>query len=528
MLTFLLLMLTLLGCTLTSASPVDLTAQAVPPTPTTVTTIRTTPVATLARVVQSVDAMRPTALITEQASPTPVSDCNFADSTPTTRHEINATLDYPAQTVLVDQTVTYINRTPNTLNDFVLNVEPNRLPDAFTLYSLAEMTEAGSQTPAFDLTGRRLAVTLTEPLKIGCALTLRLSFLVKVPPVGGGSEAYRGFFAHSDRQLNLGHWLPTVALRVNEEWITRQAVFLGEQEVLPVADWDVTLTIKGASDTVKVAAPGDVTELGKHEWRYVFPAARDFTVSISEAFELHEIVSEDGVTLELYSFPESNAVNGDPLANATDFALNIGVRALEEYSDLYGMYPYKRLLVVQGDFPDGMEFSGIVFVSGTWFKGYTGDPAGYLLLITVHEIAHQWWYAQVGNDPAVAPWLDESLATYSEYAFIEEFYPNLKDWWWQFRVDNYAPQGYVDSTVYEFNSIRAYINAIYLRGVKMLHALREDIGTEAFYDWLKRYATTGRGEVVTPDFFWSLLSPEQLTATEATRLEYLRSPQVGG
>ncbi|MBC8098899.1 MAG: hypothetical protein H7Y11_05615, partial [Armatimonadetes bacterium] len=201
-------------------------------------------------------------------------------------------------------------------------------------------------------------------------------------------------------------------------------------------------------------------------------------------------------------------------------------QSLSMYADLFGTFPYDRFVVVQGDFPDGMEFSGLVFVSTQWFKGYTGDPAGYLMLITVHEIAHQWWYARVGNDPALAPWLDEALATYSEYVFLEQVYPDLTDWWWEFRIESWAPEGFVDSTVYEFTSIRAYINAIYLRGVKLLHALRGDLGTDAFFDWLRRYAAAGAGEVVTPSFFWSLLTPEQLTATAATRALYLRLPNV--
>src|SRR5690606_6507172 len=104
---------------------------------------------------------------------------------------------------------------------------------------------------------------------------------------------------------------------------------------------------------------------------------------------------------------------------------------------LFGVYPHERMLVVQGDFPDGMEFSGLVFVSTDWFKSFKGETGSYLTLITIHEVAHQWWYMRVGNDPALSPWLDEALATYSEYLFMEEYYPSLKEWWWQFRVDAY-------------------------------------------------------------------------------------------
>lgn len=138
------------------------------------------------------------------------------------------------------------------------------------------------------------------------------------------------------------------------------------------------------------------------------------------------------------------------------------------YADLFGAYPYRRFVIVQGDFPDGMEFTGLVFVSDAWFTSNNGTAQSYLTFITVHEVAHQWWYGRIGSDQAMTPWLDEALATYSEVIFYEEFYPELRDWWWQFRVNNFVGGRYrgknVDSSVYEFASIRDYINAVYLAG----------------------------------------------------------------
>ena len=184
-------------------------------------------------------------------------------------------------------------------------------------------------------------------------------------------------------------------------------------------------------------------------------------------------------------------------------------------------------MIVQGDFPDGMEFSGIVFVSTAWFYTFDGTHQNYLTLITIHEVSHQWWYARVGNDSALAPWLDEALSTYSEYIFIENYYPDFKNWWWTFRVANFGPQGFVDSNVYEFRTGREYINAVYLRGVQMLHNLREDIGDNEFFDLLRKYVEAGDGQIVTSDLFWSLLTPEQIERSQQTRDDFLRQPEVG-
>ena len=35
-------------------------------------------------------------------------------------------------------------------------------------------------------------------------------------------------------------------------------------------------------------------------------------------------------------------------------------------------------------------------------------------VVAVHELAHQWFYAMVGDSQARDPWLDEAFATYAE------------------------------------------------------------------------------------------------------------------
>ena len=114
----------------------------------------------------------------------------------------------------------------------------------------------------------------------------------------------------------------------------------------------------------------------------------------------------------------------DALAAAA-WTLDVARRSVERYSALFGPFPLSRLVIVEGDFPDGMEFSGLVFVSRDWFESWNGNPASYLTLITAHEVAHQWWYGSVANDQAAEPWLDEALATYSEYLLLESDFPEL-------------------------------------------------------------------------------------------------------
>lgn len=491
-------------------------AEALPPSPTRFRVIPSTLVPTVDRHVQAIASAQPDATVTPA-----LIDCQQEPMT--TRHTIVANINYTERALAARQNIQYVNQTGEALSEIVLNVEANQWPDAFKMEKVTFGRDA--LEVAYELTGWRLTIELPEPLEPDCALRLDLSFQLKVPIIGEGMSAYKGFLGHSARQLNLGNWLPTVAPYFDHHWVMEDAVLVGEQTVLDVADWDVTLNVSGASDQLQIAGPGEMTHTSPRTWQFILLHSRDFTLSLSEEFQVDKQEDSNGVQVEIYTFADAQvATESGAIIDSAAYALKTAATALAMYSDLYGAYPYSRMVVVQGDFPDGMEFSGLVFVSGDWFRRFSGNPASYLVLITAHEVAHQWWYARVGNNQAQNPWLDEALATYSEYVFLEEYYPELRDWWWDFRVNAYTPEGFVDSNVYQFTSIREYINAVYLLGARMLNSLRDDLGTDAFFDWLRRYAEAGSGRIVTPDLLWSLLTPEQLEATQATRQKYLHSP----
>lgn len=488
------------------------------PMPSPTRMVQTTPVPTQVRELHSVPSLQPEVTATPGAI-----QCDLPETEPTTRHTIVADVNYLERSVMVQQRVDYINRTSAPLTQIVMNVKPNSVQEMFDLQHLALVDDSPLE---YRLIGLRLMIDLPEPLGMGCGLGFMIEFGLKMPEMdNSGVNAYQGYLGYSYRQANLGHWLPTVAPVINDEWVSHSEIPIGEQEVLDDADWDVTLNIPGAPENLKVAAPGKVEIDEPGHWRFTLTDARDFSLSIGEGFNVSSLKTEQGVVVEVYSYDDAIIPTDSGPINSPAFALDVAAKSLNMYEDLYGDYPYERMVVVQGDFPDGMEFSGLVFVGGEYFRGF-GGPNSYLMMITVHEIAHQWWYGRVGNDQAINPWLDEALATYSEYVFVEEYFPALKDWWWNFRVDSLAPEGFVDSTVYEFSSRRAYINAVYLRGVRMLNDLRNDLGTDAFFEWIRQYAEAGAGRIMTPEMFWGLLTPEQLESTQATRERYLRQPQI--
>ena len=455
--------------------------------------------------------------------PDPTVDrCQAEADRPARRIMADVTVDYEAKAAEVSQRIEFLNREAGALEQIVLDVQANQWADSFMLEAVA--IDGRAESHSIDL--NRLEIHLVEPLRSGCWLEIALLFRLQASEIRDGLRSYRGFFGYSSRQLNLGHFLPTVAARAGDEWRIHAPAGIGEQIVNEVADWEVNLRVDKAADTLQLAAPGLITERGEGAWTIALEQSRDLALSLSEAYVLTEQQLADGRTLAVYSFADAQINDRGLTLDGAAHTAREGVKSLELFERLFGPYPYKRLVIVQGDFPDGMEFSGLVFVGSGWFYGFDGTQKNYLTLITVHEIAHQWWYARVGNDAALNPWLDEALATYSEYLFIEAHYPEDKNWWWYFRVAVYLPDGGVDSAVYEFSTPREYINAVYLRGAQMLQNLREDVGDDVFFDLLRSYYAAGDGLIAEPGLFWRQLAADKQPLTAATRDEFLADPAV--
>ena len=498
------------GCNLSRSAPKTITPATAPQIP----AVQAVPSVTLAA-----SSPSPPAPIPNETLRHSFYVCDADDPMQSARRiAADVAVDYAAKAARAAEKIVFVNREEAALTSIVLDVQVNQWDDSFWLDELA-INEAAA---AYELAANRLEIQLETPLPPGCQLEIGLGFRLSAAEIRAGLRAYRGFFGYSPRQLNLAHFLPTVAARINGEWRIHPPAGIGEQAVHEVADWLVTIKVENAADSLQLAAPGKVTDLDEKRWQVELANSRDFAISMSESFLVEE-QEIDGLAIAVYTFPD---VAGGAGADGPAHVMAELVKAFSLFEQRFGDYAYQRFVAVQGDFPDGIEFTGLVFIGTAWFYQFDGTHYNYLTLISVHEAAHQWWYARVGNDAALHPWLDEALATYSEYLFIEAYYPADKNWWWTFRVADFFPQGDVDSTVYEFTSIREYINAVYLRGVQMLHNLREDIGEAAFFELLREYGQAAAGQIAEPSLFWAQFTAEQIRLSQPTRDGFLRDPDV--
>ena len=426
-------------------------------------------------------------------------------------YTLTAELDYDQHYLIVDEQIEYTNLSPDYLPDLRLMVDPLYYPGAFVLKSIS--IGDGQPLDDYQIETGQIRVPLPAPLSPGERIHLALSYELSLPSPAPSAEIRPIPFGYTARQTNLVDWYPFIPPYVaGKGWLAHPAGFFGEHQVSEMADFDVSVRIRDDRPALIVAASAPSEPDG--EWRrYQHTAARSFAWSVSPEYEVFETMVGDTQVLS-YAFPFH--------ASAGEAVLNTTAQALALYGELYGAYPRPLLSVVEADFLDGMEYDGLYFLSNGFYNLYQGQPGEYLIAIAAHETAHQWYYAAVGNDQAIEPWLDEALCTYQERVYYERIHPEALDWWWAYRVNYYDPRGWVDGSIYNPEGYRSYRDAIYLNGAVFLEELRGQIGDTAFFSFLNDYISQNTGQITTADRFFEILSQHTNADLEPLISQYFK------
>ncbi len=401
-----------------------------------------------------------------------------------THYTFYVNLDYGGKAVAVNETVRYVNTTGQSLDSIVMAVEPNLWGNCFTLATLSEDDQEATN---YDLSGHRLTIHPAQPLAAGAVTTFDIGYSLALPV-----KSYDGTFGYISTQLNLTDWYPFVVPYIGG-WVLHDNWAFGEYLAYDVADFDVYLKVSDPDVIVAASAPGEASGDTTH---YHMESSRNFVLSASDSYKVDES-AVGSVKIKSYYFP------GD--GNASQAVVWMATQSLALYGAKFAPYPQQSLSIVETSLPDGQEFDGLVFLGSNFYSSYNGSARSNLFTIGTHEIAHQWWYGLVGDDQAMEPWLDEALSVYSERIFYEYNYPSYGDWWWNFRVNYFGPQGYVDSNIYSFGTFRSYVNAVYLNGANFMDDLRTRIGDDAFFAFIKDYASEYSNRIATGSDFFAVL-----------------------
>ena len=273
-------------------------------------------------------------------------------------------------------------------------------------FAVREMGGANLWTPGISRTGddpddeTDVRVPLPRPVAGGETITIDVEWTSQLPEV-----VERTGYEH-DFHL-AGQWFPKIARREQDgTWVhfpfNAQSEFYADY-----GSYDVTVDVP---NRMIVGATGVRVEEKHHgdrrSERYEIDDVHDFAwTAWSDFSERRETI--DGVSVRLL-YPKGNDAN----AAATLRALRVG---LPFYGAAFGKYPYRVLTVVHPpvDAPGagGMEYPTFITTGAPW---YTALATNFVERVTLHELAHQWFYGLVATDEHSWPFLDEGLASYAE------------------------------------------------------------------------------------------------------------------
>ena len=337
---------------------------------------------------------------------------------------------------------------------------------------------------AAELDGTSVVVDLPRALPPLARTELRVELAMRMP------RFPERFGRWHDLTL-LGNWIPSVAVREDGGWRLDPFGSVGDPFVAEAADYEVALTVDASAGVVGSGALLAVEDAsgGRRQWRFAAPGMRD-AAYVAGPF-LRGLEGRAGDTVVRSWYPAGRGLDG--AAN-----LDTAVDAIAHYTETYGELPWPEVEVVATEGRlGGMEYPGVVFVSSASepFSGlpllpdlvsYSGFEKARSRYVVAHEVAHQWWYASVGNDQIDEPWLDEALAEASTRVWLEGEEDGELTWLMTNLSGDPAPsRAAVRSGIGDFTSNEAYSDAVYTEGSEVLMELRLAVG-EGDYDAILR------------------------------------------
>jgi hypothetical protein len=377
------------------------------------------------------------------------------------------------------------------LSELVFRLYPAALDPTYLW--ITEVSQTG-QPLAWDQVHPTTLVVPME-LRAGQTFSVRLQFQGQLPPLP--ATAGYGIYARSPQAMVLAQAYPVLAPWEEGEWWVRPVLRWGDALVAEVADYTVQVQLPPGWEVVATGVeeklgPGEFSVRGENLREFLFVALRGYQTA-SQTW--------GGVEVESWFLPSHR--------EAGKAAARISGQAVVLYQELFCPYPFPELEVVEVPLKDaaGVEYPGLILGGESYYARY---PEGeeFFAEIFAHEVAHQWWYALVGNDQVQEPWLDEALATYSSGCYLVA---HGGDWeeliqWWELayeRASQHNPEAMISDPLEKFPAGIGYGGIVYRGGAVFFHQLRQLMGDEPFFRALRRYAET---------YAWQLARGEDLLA----------------
>ncbi len=456
-------------------------------------------------------------------------------------HRINVLLDTEINTLMGNETVVYINNSPDTLDYVWFHLYPNAYKDRDTEFA-REQYKAGKSDLYFsspedrgyieiislgcdgrsltpEATGTEMRVNLPVPIQPGDTVTFEIDFLLKLPCLFDR-------LGHEENRYQIAHWYPKMVVYDERGWhpdgYHSIPGFYGEFGTFDVA---ITLPreyIVGATgellgppeELMRLASLERYSRLPTKERRqikhpYEEPASQyGYKTLVFHAENVHDFVwsaSPDYLLKREYT----HSIQIDLLLLPQDERKmkEIGTytrEAMELYREWFGPYPYRRLTIADGaDFMTRGMAAPTLIIIPNHLPPYTKLTE----LVVARLVAQQWFCGVLGNNEIDSPWLDEAFATFCELRYLEEkygedyslfelpfdlpYFPELDD--------NYVANAYyymyasaqreeiLSKPAYEYTEGMYTHQLACYKGALILYMLRDLLGHSTFDTAMKTY-----------------------------------------
>ena len=384
----------------------------------------------------------------------------------TQRYLITATLDVAAGRLEAVEELELTNRSAGAIDHVNLSVVPRALG---YLHMDEAVTVDGDPAETEWTTSINLRIPLDD-VEPGETAVIRIPFRLEV---GLSPDAFTARLSRANGVLSFGQWFPIVS--------TEHEVYgLGDPQISFTADairLDLETTTALGRDAV--ACPGLVSapDPTGTTWICESTDVRDFSFVVNPRFRLTER-TVGGTQLRVYT----ETVDG---AGTTDLAED----ALIGLSEAFGAYPWEDLVLAEVGSGGGfsMEYPRMIHLT----RDKVADT-----YVVYHEVAHQWFYAQLGNDQQIEPWLDEGFADFSARYLMGI-------------GENQCSARPVNSEVFaweagpttggDWSSCDGYFHTVFYKGTEFLNAIRAAMGDDAFFDAMRDWVGLNRFGMTTGD-----------------------------
>lgn len=355
-------------------------------------------------------------------------------------YDVTAALKWRKGRLNVTSTALVTNNSDKAVDALTFNAAPAKIGGMI----LGPVTVGGEAAGAV-IDDQNIIVTLPTPLEPTQQVSVTIVYAAWFGYTGGNKQ---WLFAKVNGIATAYRWIP---------WLSKAYPFItptfGEPFVTKASD-EVRVTIT-VDKPISIAATSRGTSVDGLIHTFVANNVRDFNFSASRNY-LEFTETWGDVTITYYTIKL-------PLAK-----LQTWTRAsLDRFSERVGPYPYSDLAVSEVPTGPSAESPGMIWITQ---KAIARGTVKYL---TVHEMAHQWFYGVVGNDRATEPFADEAMAEFLTRDLIGH-------------RGSFCAESVLDLSVYNYTS-ECYYETIYIQGDMYLEAYRARVGDAPFWDGMRRY-----------------------------------------